>query len=413
MRALYQRAKSGKIKYLTFWTEDAFLCSKWGTTCSNKVQSTRKECEPKNTGKANATTAAEQALLEMEAKITKKMENGYVEDIASLDEDPTADITLDNLPKSFTPCKPAPEKNISKKFLNHSDTYGQRKRDGHCIILVKTESGECKVYSRGMDDITVSMCVIPEVNAAQAKLKHGSMILTEFCCIINGKDNTRAISRIVRQKDPFKVKERYAEYAAQGSFLIAPFDVMFLDGEFKGNLPYKERHALVSALLPNVPDILDNWQDEVANAKAQDWEGFVLRNDTLGSKIHYTTNGKADKAGSFKYVFTQEDDFIVTGAVKGKAGKQTGMYAQFNLAQVFADGSMLDCGNCGPGKLKHDRLAELTKEIDDGNLNFPFTVQVEYRGQQPDSGKLTFPQLCEVRYDKKPEECTTDFVTEA
>jgi ATP-dependent DNA ligase len=238
------------------------------------------------------------------------------------------------------------------------------------------------------------------------------MILTEFCFVKNGKDSTREIAKLVRKKDKVEILKRYAEAKQLGTFEIAPFDVMFLDGEFKGDLPYKGRHALLDDLLDNVPELYESWQDEVANAKAQDWEGFILRNDELGSQIHYTLNGKADKAGSFKYVFTHEDDFIVTGAVKGKAGKQTGLYAQFNLAQILSDGTMLDCGNCGPGKLKHDRLAELTQEIDSGQLNFPFTVQIEFRDQQPDSGKLTFPQLCEVRYDKKPEECTTDFIPE-
>jgi len=412
MRALYQRAKTGKIKFIEFWTDGDFFHSKWGTLDSDKHQNTKKECEPKNTGIANATTAAQQAILEMEAKIKKKMENGYVEDLESIDDTTIKDVTLDNLPKSFTPCKPAPEKNMSKKFRDHPDTYGQRKRDGHCIILVKTETGIDRVYSRGMEDITSSMSVIPEVISQLNQLANGSMVLHEFCCVIDGKDNTRAISRIVRQKDATKVLERYNEYAAKGSFKMIPFDAMYLNGEFKGDLNYKDRYSLLSKLLPNVPVLYDDWQGEVLNAKTLGWEGFVLRNDTLGSKIHYTVNGKADKAGSFKLVFTEEDDFIVTGAVKGKAGKQTGLYAQFNLAQILNDGTQLDCGNCGPGKLKHTRLKELTEEIDAGTLRFPFTVQVEFRSQQPDSGKLYLPQLCEVRYDKKPEECITDFELE-
>lgn len=417
MRTLYQRGKSGKVKFISLWTEGPFLCTKWGTTDSDKPQESRKECEPKNTGKANATTAAEQAILEMEAKIKKKLDGGYVDELEDINETAVVDITLDNLPKEFCPCKPIStgaegEKNIPKKILNSPDTYGQRKRDGHCIILVRTESGTGRVYSRGMEDITEYMLAIPEVVSVLACVESGSMILTEFCFVKNGKDSTREIAKIVRKKDKCEVMRRYAEAKQYGEFEIVPFDIMYSAGSFVGDLPYKQRYALMDKLgIQNVPPILVNWRDFVQAAKEAKWEGFILRNDS-NSEIRYSLNGKADKAGSYKYIFTKEDDFIVTGAEKGKAGKQTGLYAQFSIAQYLEDGTLLDSGNCGPGKLSHPRLAELTQEIDSGELQFPFTIQVEYRDRQPDSGKLTFPQFVEVRYDKKPAECITDFELE-
>lgn len=416
MRTLYQRSKSGKIKFISLWTEDSFLCTKWGTTDSERHQGSRKECEPKNTGRTNATTAAEQAIIEMEAKIKKKTDAGYVDQLDSINETAVVDITLENLPKEFCPCKPistgADGEKLPKKILNSPDTYGQRKRDGHCIILVRDESGTGRVYSRGMEDISEYMLVIPEVISMLSCVDSGSMILTEFCFVKDGKDNTRAISKIVRKKNKYEVIKRHAEAAQHGTFEIIPFDMMYSDGKFIGDLPYKERHTLMGdKQLPNIPLILENWQDMVEAAKEAKWEGFILRNDS-NSKIHYSLNGKADKAGSYKYIFTKEDDFVVTGAEKGKAGKQTGLYAQFFLAQYLPDGTLLDSGKCGPGKLDHGRLAELTKEIDSGELQFPFTIQVEYRDRQPDSGKLTFPQFVEVRYDKKPAECVTDFELE-
>lgn len=412
MVTLYQRSKTGKVKFIKLWTDGAHLCSEWGTTDSDKPQTTRKECEAKNTGRSNATTAAEQAILEMEAKIKKKKENGYREKLDDINETAVVDITLDNLPKEFCPCKPINK--APKKILDDKDTYGQQKRDGHCIILVKTESGRELVYSRGMEDITEYMSVIPEVKQFVGGLLNGTMVLTEFCFVKpNGKDSTREVAKLVRKKDRDEVLKRYNEANTRGKFEIAPFDVMYYQCEFLGDLTYKKRFGIMHnlMLLSNVPPIWFDWKNEINQAKEKDWEGFILRNDS-NSKIHYSLNGKADKAGSYKYVFTREDDFIVTGAEKGKAGKQTGLYAQFNLVQIMENGEHIDCGNCGPGKLKHDRLAELTKEIDSGELTFPFAIQVEYRDRQPDTGKLTFPQFCEVRYDKKPEECTTDFVPE-
>lgn len=42
-------------------------------------------CQPKNPGKANATTAAQQAEKEAEAKWDKKLKQGYVEDVTAID----------------------------------------------------------------------------------------------------------------------------------------------------------------------------------------------------------------------------------------------------------------------------------------------------------------------------------------
>lgn len=417
MRTLYQRAKTGKIKFIELWTEEGFLCSKWGTLDSDKPQTTRKECEAKNIGRSNSTTAAEQALLELEAKITKKIDAGYVPKIEHINETAVVDIVLDNLPKEFCPCKPistgSDGAKLPKKIRNDPNTYGQRKRDGHCIILVKTESGMNRVYSRGMEDITEYMIVIPEVHIMLNRMNVGTMILNEFCFIKpDGKDSTREVAKLVRKKDAEEVKRRWNEASQRGTFEIVPFDVMYADGTFVGESIYRFRHAMLHHLnFTNVPDLIENWQEALEPAREAGWEGLILRNDA-DSQIHYSLNGKADKAGSYKYVFVKEDDFIVMGAEKGKAGKQAGLYAQFFLGQYLEDGTLIDSGKCGPGKLKHDRLAELTKEIDNSKLEFPFAIQVEYRGRQSDSGKLTFPQFCEVRYDKKPEECITDFELE-
>lgn len=409
MRTLYQRAKSGKVKFIELWTEGPYFHSKWGTTDSDKHQTTRKECEAKNLGRANATTAAEQAILEMEAKIEKKMENGYVDSLEAVNDTAVVSITLDDLPKEFCPCKPISKP--PKKVLDNPETYGQRKRDGHCIITVKTESGINRVYSRGMEDITPYMIVIPEVQAMLASMKNGTMILNEFVFVKNGKDNTRQVGKLTRKKDHMEVLKRYNEYKAVGTFEVVPFDIMFSEGSFSGDSTYRQRHALLVELGFSPPDIIEDWLSQIDNAKQNEWEGFILRNDKEVSAIRYSLNGKADKAGSWKYVFTKEDDFVVVRADKGKAGKQEGLYAQFYLAQ-YMDGVLTEFGKCGPGMLKHDRLAELTQEIDGKDLELPFTIQVEYRDRQPDSGKLQFPQFVEVRYDKRPEECITDFSIE-
>jgi ATP-dependent DNA ligase len=345
----------------------------------------------------------------MEAKIEKKMENGYVDSLEAVNDTAVVSITLDDLPKEFCPCKPISKP--PKKVTDNLSTYGQRKRDGHCIITVKTESGVDRVYSRGMEEITPYMIVIPEVQAMLSSMKNGTMILNEFVFVKGGKDNTRQVGKLTRKKDPIEVLNRYNEFKSVGTFEVVPFDIMYSEGNFIGDSQYRQRHQLLNDLgFSNVPEIIEDWKAGIEEAKKAEWEGYVLRNDK-DSSIHYSLNGKADKAGSWKYVFVKEDDFVVVRADKGKAGKQEGLYAQFYLAQ-YMDGALTEFGKCGPGMLKHDRLAELTQEIDSGDLELPFTIQVEYRDRQPDSGKLQFPQFVEVRYDKQPKECITDFTIE-
>ena len=409
---LFQRAKSGKVKYKKIYTEGATLITEWGTQCSDKEQRVEKICKAKNVGKANELSAVEQAQAEADAKITKELKKGYVKDLEAVNATAVVEIDLANLPDSFCPCKPDAGKNMKKGFIDHKDTYGQRKRDGHCIILVKTEAGDKKIYSRGMKELTSYLSVLPVVSDFLTSMGNGSMIFTEMCFIkLNGKDCTRKISNLTAKKDPVEVLSRYEEaLKAGGQFEIVPFDIMYADNIFVGDKNYLQRKELLNSFT-NVPEVSFDWKDKLEAAEEAEWEGFVLRNDTLGSKIHYSLNGKADKAGSYKYVFTETADFVVVSADHGKSGRHAKYYAKFYLSQ-YRDDQLVEYGNCGPGNLKEDDLVELKERIDGGELSFPFVVEIEFRARHLDSGKLVFPVLQRLREDKRIEECIADYEEE-
>lgn len=406
---LFQRAKTGKVKWIEVYTNGATMISEWGVSGSDKSQRVEKVCTAKNVGKANEISPEDQAIVEMEAKLQKKRDKGYVENLDEIHETAVVDIDLDNIPKSFCPSKPSPQKNMKAEFEAHKDTYGQRKRDGHCIILVKTATQDL-VYSRGMEDITFYMKELPVVQEFFKGMQAGAMILTEICFIKDGKDNTRQVSKIVRKKDPVAVVERYTEAVKEGVFEIVPFDIMFSEGKFVGEKTYTERVKLLKLSANNVPEIYVDWKSKIAHAHENEWEGFILRNDTLGSQIKYSLNGKADRAGAFKYLSIgpeaelPHDDFVVTQANPGKSGRHAKYYAQFELAQ-YHNGELTNFGNCGPGIFKDEELINLKERIDSGELSLPFVVEVEYRDREPDSGKLKFPILQRLREDKRVEEC--------
>ena len=83
-----------------------------------------------------------------------------------------------------------------------------------------------------------------------------------------------------------------------------------------------------------------------------------------------------------------------------------------DIAQYLKDGTLHEMGKCGPGKLKHDYLKEITNDIDSGEIKFPFVIEIQYQSQQEDSGCLEFSQFLRIRDDKKPEECITNFIPE-
>lgn len=406
---IYQRAKTGKVKFIEVWTEGNELVRQWGTTDS-KVQETRKQCEAKNSGRSNATTAEEQAIVEMGQLLERKKKEGYVESLDDVNETAVVEVDLENLPKEFCPSKP--HNKATKKILESEDTYAQRKHDGHCILLLLTDK-KARVFSRRMEDITDHMEELPFIQDAFANMDEGSLIVCEvvYQRASDGKELTRPVAKLVRKKDREAVLQRYHEFSVEGDYKLYTFDIMYHEYKFCGDMKYKSRLGYISFNL-QTPEIIEDWKEKEDEAQEKKWEGFILRNDTIGSEITYSLNGKADRSGAYKYKFLGTDDFIVVGAQKGTSGKHRGLYATFNLQQYLSSGEAWDCGNCGAGKLSHDVLREITEQIDAGEITFPFVIEVEYQEREEDSLKMKFPQFVRIREDKTPEECICELEPE-
>lgn len=78
---LYGKDSKGKIRRWDISTEGATITMTYGLIDGKQATKTI-TAEPKNVGRANATTAAEQAVVEAEAKVVKQKKSGYFEDIA-------------------------------------------------------------------------------------------------------------------------------------------------------------------------------------------------------------------------------------------------------------------------------------------------------------------------------------------
>jgi ATP-dependent DNA ligase len=412
---LYRHATSGKLQYIELTTKNNKIISKTGYV-GGKETIHERICTPKNEGKTNATTAIQQAIVEMEAKIKEKMEDGYTAEIPSNDESTRVDQPRDyealfsELPKTFAPCKP-----ISKipSKIDLRTYFGQRKRDGHCILSIMNDKGQTRIYSRGIQDITHIGMIIPCISQMIGHMKKNSFCLHELTFERNSdkKEQPRVVASVIRKKEPKDALAEYTNVSEQGIFKCTTFDIMFWDNEFIGSKPYTDRHAIIKsagfsydAMIP-----YSVWFETCNLFIKQDWEGFILRNDAT-SAIHYTLNGKPDRAGSYKYKFLKTEDFLIVKAAKGTGGAHIGILAQFTIAQYDNKNKLVEYGNVGPGTLTHEELAQLTQDIETGKRKFPFGVEIEYQEREEDSGCLKFGQIQRIREftDKPQKEYTSN-----
>lgn len=79
LNSLYKKSKTGKIIKKSYHLDGNFFIIEWGQM-DGKVQHKVTECFPKNVGRANETSAEEQAIKELEAIWIKDKKAGYTED---------------------------------------------------------------------------------------------------------------------------------------------------------------------------------------------------------------------------------------------------------------------------------------------------------------------------------------------
>jgi hypothetical protein len=140
---LYSRTSTGAIQNWTIEIQDDAYCTHFGQVDGKQQTTAHTICRPKNEGKANATTGAEQALKEAKALWKKKKDSGCFEDINDIDK------------MTFT------EPMLAKKYEDYADeiefpVYSQPKLDGclHEDTIVKTSLGDIKIK-----DVKVGMSV--------------------------------------------------------------------------------------------------------------------------------------------------------------------------------------------------------------------------------------------------------------
>lgn len=145
---LYKIDNKNKLRILEIYAQDNKVIQKHGLV-DGKLVVNESVCVGKNIGKSNETTPQQQAVLEAESKLKKKVDEGYV---STPEEASTQEIILPMLAKDF-------KKEESKVLY---PCFVQKKYDGMRMLAIKKD-GVVKLISRKGKDITTLNHIIEQL----------------------------------------------------------------------------------------------------------------------------------------------------------------------------------------------------------------------------------------------------------
>ena len=101
IKTIYKKDSGGKIRFLEISAKEGTVIQTSGVVGTDNPVTNISQCEPKNVGKINSTTAEEQAVLEAASKLTEKMRLGYFETIEEAEAKGGSSFLLPMLAKDY------------------------------------------------------------------------------------------------------------------------------------------------------------------------------------------------------------------------------------------------------------------------------------------------------------------------
>lgn len=212
---LFKKDSSGKIRYLLFSVVGDTILQSSGVLGTPNEVTHQKRATPKNVGKANETTGAQQALNEVESSIKDKLTKGY---FLTQEEAENEVVILPMLAKVFAE---------EQKKIDWQNCYGQPKLDGmRCLAFIN--NGEVRLMSRDGKDIQ--------------HMDHIKRIFKGILgsWILDGELYNKDLGGFQSQTKAFK---KYSELSEQINFNV--YD-MILDE------PFKERYTKLKSIVDSL-----------------------------------------------------------------------------------------------------------------------------------------------------------------
>ena len=239
---LYKPTKTGAIQICDISVSGAVVSTTFGQL-DGKLQTSTDTCSPKNVGRANSTTAEQQAILEAQSKFAKKVKSGYSQELTS-----TPTVQLPQKVKTYQ----------DNKHLVSYSCYATPKYNGlngtYWLLPDKT----LKLTSRGGDELPP----IPHLEPTILKMmEHFKTTCINGELYISGESLQNITSAVKKPKELSK------------SLVFIPFELPLVSA------PYKDKVALLIKYIPIVYITSEEMLEEFYTATVEaGYEGVVIYN---------------------------------------------------------------------------------------------------------------------------------------
>ncbi|UCD07092.1 MAG: hypothetical protein JSW41_04650 [Candidatus Aenigmatarchaeota archaeon] len=314
MQTLIKLDSKNKIRILKIWTDGPDLVQESGLLGGNLVSNIR-TCTPKNVGRSNETTGADQAKLEMQSKINTKLDETYVL------VPPTFSDGLENYGKEAIRnfiserVKKVPKAMLAKPFderyINWEvGVFASPKLDGNRAMCPINE-----MWSRGGKPVETMDHIVKELSTRLSRDDRTRMLIPDGELYIHdkGAENFQDIVKAIKKYRP-GVSE-LVEYWV--------YDIIDL------STPASYRIGLYQGLFENmkhvkvVPQYLCHSMDQVKKYHeqflAQGYEGTMLKNPLS----LYRENARSSDL--LKYKDFQDSEFKIVDVVPMKNRPECGV----------------------------------------------------------------------------------------
>jgi DNA ligase 1 len=301
---LYKKTSTGADQMWSIGTCENTIITRFGQL-GGKIQETRDVVKSgKNIGRANETTAIEQAELEARAQWEKKKTaKGYVEVLSDARKG-----KRDSLVKGGV------DPMLAHRFdeQGHKIIYpamAQPKFDGHRCIAMVDEKGACTLWSRTRKPITGLPHIVRDVSLWAEKTGQRNIALDGELYVHAYREKFEELTSFIRNENP-KPGHEVVEYHIYD--VVAPG-------------PFVDRHCILGAFglvgsMRQVETVVVSDEDELMAAfdrfLAQGYEGLMVRN----MAGEYVNKRSYDLQKVKEFV---DEEFIVVGVEEGR-GKLAG-----------------------------------------------------------------------------------------
>jgi len=375
---LYKKTSTGAIQE---WVVSVFTIADIPTIINNygqvggKIQESQEQVlEGKNTGRANATTALEQALAQAKARWEKQLKKGYAQTI----EDAQAGITDDVIEGGIFPILAHKFSEQEKKIKYPA--LAQPKLDGHRCT---SQYGDATVtmWSRTRKPVlSIPHIVNCLENCGLADRFDGELYNHEY------RDNFEDLTSLITPDEP-KEGHEVIQYHVYDLALpnLTNYQRYLILENMRPAFENSPVHIVETRIVNNKEELMQAYEDFME----QGYEGAIVRN-----KDGMYVNKRSYDLQKIK-IFDDDEFRIVdikVGTKGSMAGKAVFICERIREDQKLPEGVTFDC------KLKGD-MSKLKEYADDPSLVIGKIVTVQYQGYTRKNLKPRFPVALRFRVE--------------